>query len=189
MKRRYDSPPLRSWSDPGSRRDAAPGCSADAQHKGDAAAPLAEPSARSLPPPDRPLQVLVVDDVASNRLLLQGILTARGHHVTLAVDGLEATAMVARTSFDVILMDLQMPRFDGVSAASLVRHYERLQGLVRTPIVAVTQNHGPEHRERCASVGFDDVVAKPVSAAHILRVVEGQGAAKRRAQNVCDRRT
>jgi len=108
-------------------------------------------------------KVLVVDDSEDNHLLLEALLGRMGLNVTSAMDGQEAIDKAARETFDLVIMDIQMPVMDGyVTTQSLrARNY-------RGPIVALTANAMTETRDRCLKAGCDDYLTKPVEI-EILR--------------------
>lgn len=107
--------------------------------------------------PDLQGRVLVADDSADIRRLLLAYLQEAGLSVVTVRDGSEAVQAVARQSFDLILMDVQMPRLDGPSATRVLR----AQG-VRAPIVALTANVMPADVRRCRDAGCIEVLAKPI---------------------------
>ena len=98
-------------------------------------------------------------------------LTARGFDVDVASDGLEAIARATACPPDVILMDIQMPRLDGLAATQTLRASET-EGR-RTPIVAVTALAMEGDRERCLAAGCDAYVSKPVRLRDLLEVIHG----------------
>ena len=115
------------------------------------------------------LDVLVVDDNATNRLVAQLMLEALGARASLAEDGVEGVAAAEQRRFDLILMDIQMPRMDGVEA---VRRIRTLQAPgERTPILACTANLMPEQCAAYLAAGMDGVVAKPIVAGALLQEV------------------
>ena len=103
-------------------------------------------------------EILLVEDEAINREIGLYFLTDAGFRVTVAEDGLEAVELAGQHRYDLILMDLQMPRLDGLEAARRIRASE--EGL-RVPIIALTANAFAEDRERCLAVGMDDFISKP----------------------------
>ncbi len=125
------------------------------------------------------LDILLVEDNELNREVAQLTLEYGGHRVTSATNGVEALELLTRESFDVILMDMQMPVMDGLTAASLIRKcesrtmpeseeygdlLERLHARVRetrTPIVALTANAMSSDRQRCLDAGMDAYLTKP----------------------------
>ncbi len=107
-------------------------------------------------------RVLVVDDHAINRQVLQELLEQVGANVTIATDGREAVEAVTRAEgrYDAVLMDLQMPEMDGYEATLLLR---RAWPAERLPIIALTAHARREERERCLKVGMNDHLIKPVN--------------------------
>jgi len=112
-------------------------------------------------------RVLMVEDNETNRLILEQILNRLGCHVTHAGNGLEALDILRQRSFDLVLMDVQMPVMDGLVAASKIRERESALGLPRQPIIALTANALAGDREMCLQAGMDDYVAKPVTIGSI----------------------
>jgi PAS domain S-box-containing protein len=108
------------------------------------------------------LAVLVAEDVPQNQLLIRRILEQRGHRPVLADDGLAAIEQAGTGAFDLILMDMQMPRCGGLEATTRIREDERAAGRPRCPIVALTANALSGDRERCLAAGMDGFVTKPV---------------------------
>ncbi|CAN5271505.1 MASE1 domain-containing protein [soil metagenome] len=106
-------------------------------------------------------RILVVDDHPANREVARLMLTAIGCDVVEAVDGVEAVAIAAAQPFDLILMDVRMPRLDGLAATRAIRA-EEPEG-VRVPILAVTADAMPEDAARCLAAGMDAHLAKPIS--------------------------
>ena len=116
---------------------------------------------------DRAPRLLVVDDNAVNRELLCTLLAPFGLDIETAVDGFEAVAAVADREFDVILMDVQMPNMDGLTATRHIRDATP-PAARRTPIIAMTANVLPEQIQRCLDAGMDDHVGKPFDLSHLL---------------------
>jgi CheY-like chemotaxis protein len=125
-----------------------------------------EPVAETVPDSGRAPRVLVVDDHPVNREVARVMLEAFGCEVAEAVDGVEAVAAVDAEAFDLILMDVRMPRMDGLDATRAVR-----AAGARTPIVAMTADAMPEDVARCLASGMDAHMAKPISQAGLLRVL------------------
>jgi CheY-like chemotaxis protein/nitrogen-specific signal transduction histidine kinase len=112
-------------------------------------------------------RILLVDDSLDNQMLISRILKLLGAEVDLANDGLEGIEKALSDSFDVILMDLQMPRLGGVEATRMLRAKGYKQ-----PIVALTAHAMQEDRQRCISVGCSDYLTKPVQRSHLVQVIE-----------------
>jgi CheY-like chemotaxis protein len=100
-------------------------------------------------------------------MLISRILKLLGAEVDLANDGMEAIDRALAQTYDVILMDLQMPRLGGVEATRILRS----KGYTR-PIVALTAHGLKEDRQRCLSVGCTDYLTKPIQRTHLVQVLE-----------------
>ncbi len=109
----------------------------------------------------RPLKILVVEDNAVNQQVATGLLARLGHRADVANDGTEGVAMVLQGTYDLVLMDVQMPGMDGLEATRIIRKWDGPQAKV--PIVAMTANAMPGDRETFLAVGMDDYVSKPVN--------------------------
>ena len=110
-----------------------------------------------------PMRILLVEDNALNRKVARALLRKDTHDITEAENGIAAVARFRECeAFDVILMDLQMPEMDGITATLQIRQLEAESGLRRTPIVALTANVMQADRDRCLQAGMDDFIAKPV---------------------------
>ncbi|MDF1523175.1 MAG: ATP-binding protein [Trueperaceae bacterium] len=129
----------------------------------------ADVAASGVPPRfDAALQVLVVEDNAVNREVATALLDEVGLHPTLAGDGREALALLQRERFDLVLMDVQMPVVDGLSATRVLRGE---LGLHDPPIVATTANALADDRERYLAAGMNDVVTKPIEPEDLWRAL------------------
>ena len=116
-------------------------------------------------------RVLLVEDTPVNQLLGKKLLAKFGCVVTLAEDGARALSMMATETFDIVLMDLQMPNMGGIEATEKQRSRERELGLPHLPIVALTANAMSEDRDRCLAAGMDDFIAKPFRTEEMLAVL------------------
>jgi two-component system, sensor histidine kinase and response regulator len=123
----------------------------------------------------RRMSVLLVEDNVVNQRVASGLLTRRGHHVTTAQDGREALDVLERETFDVVLMDLQMPVMGGLEATAAIRERERTTG-AHVRIVAMTAHAMSGDRDRCLAGGMDDYVSKPIEPSLLFAAVEQEGA-------------
>jgi signal transduction histidine kinase/ActR/RegA family two-component response regulator len=114
-------------------------------------------------------RVLVVEDNAINREVVVELLAAVDLPGEVAVDGLEALEKARVARYDLILMDLQMPRMDGIEATCAIR---ALPGYADTPIIALTANAYSEDRRSSIAAGMNDFVAKPVSPEQLFAVLD-----------------
>jgi two-component system sensor histidine kinase/response regulator len=120
----------------------------------------------------RRLRVLLAEDNAINRELVVRLLSKRGHTVVVAANGKQAVAALEAQSFDVVLMDVQMPEMDGFEATAAIRQKEKAIG-THVPIIALTAHAMKGDRERCLAGGMDGYVSKPVQAEELIKAVEG----------------
>ena len=131
---------------------------------------------RSLPPaaesagPPRPLKILLAEDSVVNQKLAVGLLSSKGHQVSVVNNGRDAVTAVAQESFDLILMDVQMPELDGLQATAQIRTHEQGTGR-RVPIIAMTAHAMKGDRERCLEAGMDGYVAKPVRSRELFATI------------------
>jgi signal transduction histidine kinase/ActR/RegA family two-component response regulator len=123
-----------------------------------APAPVAEPREEM---PALPLRILVVEDNRVNQHLALELLRKRGHTTAVAGNGQEALATIERDSFDLVLMDIQMPEMDGLEAVRHIREAEARTGL-HLPVVAMTARAMAGDREAILAAGMDDYLEKPV---------------------------
>jgi CheY-like chemotaxis protein len=116
--------------------------------------------------------VLVVEDEAINRMYIQRILKEQGMKSTGVGDGEDAVTEAARDGFDLILMDLGLPKLGGLEATRAIRQAEAARGKPRIPIAALTANAYPQDREECIKAGMDDFISKPFEEKAFWRVVD-----------------
>ena len=135
------------------------------------AAPLAEPDIA--PEPEAPaegwlngMKILIVEDNPTNRLIASRMLESLGAKVETANDGAEGVQAAARSAFDLILMDVQMPVMDGVEATRAIRRLAAPAG--DTPIVAMTANVFTHQQQSYREAGMTGAVSKPLSPARLL---------------------
>jgi signal transduction histidine kinase/DNA-binding response OmpR family regulator len=122
--------------------------------------------------PDRRLHVLLAEDNAVNQRLAASLLERRGHKVTIAANGREALTAVTGATFDVVLMDVQMPEMGGFEATAAIRALETQRGDTRRPIIAMTAHAMKGDRERCLAAGMDEYLTKPLDARQLCALVE-----------------
>jgi CheY-like chemotaxis protein len=116
-------------------------------------------------------KILLVEDNAVNQVLALRILEKHGFRATLAPDGIAAVEAVAREQFDLVLMDVQMPRMDGLEATAAIRRRERGTGR-RLPIVALTAHALTDDQGRCLAAGMDGYLSKPIRTPDLLATIE-----------------
>ena len=117
----------------------------------------------------RPARILIVDDSPVNRELVSTLLSVFGHDLSEACGGAEAVAAAAEQPFDLILMDLQMPGMDGLSATKAIRAASPFNRA--TPIVALSANILPTHLDACREAGMNDHIGKPIDTRELLTKV------------------
>jgi signal transduction histidine kinase/CheY-like chemotaxis protein len=116
-------------------------------------------------------RILLVEDNVVNQRVASGLLTRRGHQVTIAQDGAEALARLEHETFDLVLMDLQMPVMGGLDATVAIRQREQGTGQ-RVRIVAMTAHAMSSDRDRCLAAGMDGYLSKPIHPPTLFAVVE-----------------
>lgn len=118
----------------------------------------------------RPLRLLVVDDNPVNRELVCALLDPFEIDIETANDGVEAVEAAARAPYDLILMDVQMPNMDGLTATRRIRA-SQTPSASRVPIIALTANILPEQISRCLEAGMDDHLGKPINPERLLSLL------------------
>jgi CheY-like chemotaxis protein len=134
------------------------------------------------------LRILVAEDSEDNRFLLQAYLAEQPYELTFAYNGQEAVEAFQPGRFDMILMDIQMPIMDGLTATSTIRELEREQSLPPIAILALTANALIEDAQRSLEAGCTAHLAKPISQEKLIGAIEnfrygsGSGAARAEAE-------
>jgi PAS domain S-box-containing protein len=123
-------------------------------------------------PHERPVDILVVEDNADNRHLAREILEKAGHRVTLVENGARAVQETERHRFDLVLMDVEMPVLDGISATREIRAREARAEGEHVPIVALTAHAVQSFRDRAIAAGVDHYMTKPILRSALLSAVE-----------------
>jgi PAS domain S-box-containing protein len=126
--------------------------------------------AASSAPPDA--TILLVEDNSTNRRVARGLLRRLGREVVLAGDGVEALDLLRERRFELVLMDIQMPRLDGFETTRRLRDLTDGATPPTVPVVALTAHAMSGDRERCLREGMDDYLSKPVSGEALARVLE-----------------
>jgi two-component system, sensor histidine kinase and response regulator len=119
----------------------------------------------------RPLRVLLVEDNRVNQKVAVTLLTKRGHHVTVASNGLDGLDAVSNGTFDAVLMDVQMPVMNGWQATAAIREREKALGS-HLPIIAMTAHAMKEDIDRCEAAGMDGYVSKPFRIEELLKELD-----------------
>lgn len=143
--------------------------------KGVVCAPRAPTPAQN-PAAGAGLTILIVEDDSTNRVLATNILKRNGYAVAIAKDGLEAVEMCSLNTYDLILMDVQMPIMNGLEATAAIRKLEEPVGR-HTPILALTAHAMDGDRERCIQAGMDDYLSKPIHARDLVSKIQALMAA------------
>jgi len=129
------------------------------------------PTHSLLKPTGRRANILLAEDNAVNQLLAIRLLEKLGHSVTLAENGVEAVTAARKTTYDLILMDVQMPQMGGFEATETIRKNER-EVFRHTPIVAMTAHALYGDKEKCLQAGMDDYLSKPINVQKLKAVIE-----------------
>jgi len=143
------------------------------------------------PPGAGTARILLVDDDPVNQMVALGLLRRHGWQAVAAGNGKEALQSLAKQTFDLILMDLQMPEMDGYQTAAAIRQYEKDSSAASTPrqspdasreptsehgkripIIALTTASQPGVREKCLAAGMDDYLTKPINPRSLYTTVE-----------------
>jgi PAS domain S-box-containing protein len=131
------------------------------------------------PAPFEALRILLAEDNLVNQRLMTRLLEKRGHRVVVASDDREALAALEKNSFDLVLMDIQMPEVNGMEATARIREKEKITG-GHQPIVALTAHAMKGDQELCLAAGMDGYLAKPIRAQELDQILAqyvGQGTA------------
>jgi len=129
------------------------------------------PAAQITKKSTRPLRVLLAEDNDINQQVAVEFLQLHGHDVHIAQNGIEVLDAIARRRFDIILMDVQMPKMDGFQATASIREKEKNSG-GHIPIVAMTGYAMKGDRQRCLDAGMDAYICKPIRSQELYEVIE-----------------
>jgi len=125
------------------------------------------PAVRAVTPP---LKILLAEDNQVNQMLVVKLLEGKGHSVLVTQTGKEALECFEKQTFDLVLMDVQMPEMDGFEATAAMRELEKAMAR-RTPIIAITANAMVGDGERCLQAGMDYYLAKPLRTEELLALI------------------
>jgi signal transduction histidine kinase/DNA-binding response OmpR family regulator len=117
------------------------------------------------------VRILLAEDNVINQTLAVRILEKRGYSVTVAVDGQAAVEALQAGGFELVLMDIQMPRLDGFEATAIIRKKEKVSG-GHIPIIAMTAHALVGDREKCLAAGMDGYVSKPIRTSELFGTIE-----------------
>ena len=121
---------------------------------------------------ERTLRVLLAEDHPTNQRVVQLILATQGADLTIVDDGAQAVAAFSAETFDVVLMDMQMPLMDGLTATRAIRAFEAERGASPTPIIMLSANAMAEHQSAAIAAGADIHVSKPITASSLLAGID-----------------
>lgn len=124
----------------------------------------------------KPLRILVADDSDDNRFLIEMYLSSTPFIVEMAENGHVALEKFKKDSYDIVLMDLQMPIMDGFAALAAIRDWENKMGKTKTPIVALTAFALKEDSEKSLAAGFKAHITKPIKKSNLISAVLGNAA-------------
>ena len=131
------------------------------------------------------LNVLVAEDTPANQKVIKAILKKRGHICEVANNGREAVECVRTNSFDIVLMDVQMPTMDGLQATKMIREQEADTD-DHIPIIAMTAFAMRGDRDKCIAAGMDNYVSKPINAKKLIRLLEKHAKESHRVRSPAD---
>ncbi len=122
--------------------------------------------------PDTPLRILLVEDEMVNRLMAQKLLEKAGHSIICAQNGEECLEKLRKHSFDVILMDVQMPVMDGFETTNIIRNSKEFSKISEIPIVALTAHASKKDLNKAKLTGMDEFISKPFNKEVLLEVLQ-----------------
>jgi two-component system, sensor histidine kinase and response regulator len=124
------------------------------------------------------LRILLAEDNAVNQRLAVRLLEKRGHRVELASNGREALTALEKDSYDLVLMDVQMPEMDGLEATRALREKEKKMSGTHQIVIALTAHAMKGDRERCLDAGMDGYLSKPIRPQELDDVLDTFAAAR-----------
>jgi len=120
----------------------------------------------------RPLHILLVEDAEENQFIIEAYLSDGHRQLEIAENGKIAVEKFMAGTYDLVLMDIQMPVMDGYEATRQIREWEKKQGKITTPIIALTAHALEEEKNKCLDAGCDDFLTKPVKKKDLLKRIE-----------------
>ncbi|MBF0190807.1 MAG: response regulator [Magnetococcales bacterium] len=124
-------------------------------------------------PASRGLTILLAEDTRENQILIEAYLSQTPHTLVIVEDGVEAVAQVRQVRFDVVVMDVQMPRMDGYTAIRQIRQWEQDQERAPLPIIALSAHAMSGEEERCREAGGSLYLSKPIGKKALLEALQG----------------
>lgn len=121
---------------------------------------------------DRRGRVLLADDNRTSRRVAQGLLKMLGVHADTVGNGIEALDTLKRLSYDLVLMDVQMPELDGIETTDIIRNAQSTVLNHAIPIIALTANATQVDRENCRQAGMNDCIAKPITSEKLVQLLD-----------------
>jgi CheY-like chemotaxis protein len=121
--------------------------------------------------PSTGLRILAAEDNEVNRTVLKALLAQIGVEPAMVIDGAQAVAAWASSDWDLVLMDIQMPVMDGISAVREIRRLEQAEGRPRTPVIALTANAMTHQVAELRAAGMDGHVSKPINVARLFEAI------------------
>ena len=125
----------------------------------------------AIPTPSRSLRILVAEDTPFNQKFIQRLLDRWNHKITIVRDGHQALDALKNESYDIVLMDVQMPNLNGLEATKAIR-IEEQQSKKHIPIIAMTAHAIKGDRERCLDAGMDEYISKPINSEKLFNTIE-----------------
>ena len=112
-------------------------------------------------------KILLAEDNDINRMIAAIVLKSNGYHITEVLDGKEAVTQLSMQSFDLVLMDIQMPFMDGLEATRIIRKHINK----KVPIIALTANEIKQEKDRCVQAGMNDFLMKPFDEKDLVSII------------------
>ncbi|MFT7144578.1 MAG: two-component system sensor histidine kinase/response regulator [Alphaproteobacteria bacterium] len=116
--------------------------------------------------------LLVAEDDTVNQKVISAMLKTLGATCDVGCNGLEAIELYKQKNYDLILMDMQMPRMNGIEASEEIRSIEKNKGVNPVPIIALTANALKEHKDKCLAAGMNDYLKKPITQIKLMNILK-----------------